>query len=92
MKRKLLAIGFALVICVFANAQDGPGGLGTGTGDAGNGDGTNDVNDVGSGGTGTTGGVQGEAPIDGGIAILFAVGAVYTGIKLSKKRGIYSVS
>jgi len=95
MKKCILTIGFALAISVFAVAQDGPGGLGTGTGDAGNGDGSNGVNDVGTGagGTGTIGGVQGtEAPVDGGIAILFAIGAVYTGVKLSKRKGIYSVN
>ena len=93
MKKGLLTIGFALAISVFAVAQDGPGGLGTGTGDAGNGDGSNNVNDVGGSGTGTTNGVQGtEAPVDGGIAILFAIGAVYTGVKLSKRKGIYSVN
>jgi len=87
MRKKLLTIGFALAVSVFANAQDGPGGLGTGTGDDGNGDGSNNVNDVGSGGSGTSGGVQGgEAPIDGGIAVLFAIGAIYTGVKLSKKK------
>ena len=93
MIRRLLIIGFVLAISVITHAQDGPGGLGTGTGDTGNGDGSNGVNDVGAGGTGTTGGVQGtEAPVDGGIAILFAIGAVYTGVKLSKKRSVYSVN
>ena len=45
MRKKLLTIGFALAVSVFANAQDGPGGLGTGTGDDGNGDGIDDPND-----------------------------------------------
>ena len=91
MKKFLFLYSIVFLLCIFANAQDGPGGLGTGTGDAGNGDGTNGVSDV-SGGAGTTGGSQGtEAPVDGGIAILFAIGSLYTALKLSEKQ-TYSLS
>ncbi len=85
MKKYLLLFALVTLIGLSANAQDGPGGLGTGTGDAGNGDGSNGVSDVG-GGAGTTGGSQGEAPVDGGVAILFAIGATYTAIKLTARQ------
>ena len=89
MKKRFLILSLAFAFCTIVNAQDGPGGLGTGTGDAGNGDGSNGVSDV-SGGSGTTGGNQGtEAPIDGGVAILFASGAIYTAVKLSGSRAAY---
>lgn len=85
MKKYLLIFSLVILVGLSANAQDGPGGLGTGTGDAGNGDGSNGVSDV-AGGSGTTGGSQGEAPVDGGVAILFAIGATYTALKLTARH------
>ena len=90
MKKRFFILAIVFSVCLFGTAQDGPGGLGTGTGDAGNGDGSNGVSDIG-GGAGTTGGSQGEAPIDGGIAVLFAIGATYTAMKLSARQKIFAL-
>jgi hypothetical protein len=78
MYRKAVLI-FAMTTIIFsvANAQLDPGGIG---GDGGGGD----VSDV-DGGSGNTGGNQGTTvPIDGGIYILVAAGAVVLGRKLHK--------
>ena len=85
---------FCIMTTFIANAQLDPGGLGSSSGDTTTGGiGTGaDVSDV-SGGSGTNGGTQGgEAPIDGGIVVLFAIGAIYTGIKLSKRKGLLTVN
>lgn len=78
-RKAILIFSIAIIFSSITYAQDvDPGGLGSG--------GNGDVKDQ-DGGSGTTGGNQGsQVPIDGGISILIAAGAVALGKKLYKKK------